>query len=119
MDPLTSINHVYSLVIQEESNRKNLMQIEDNSILVNVAQRLDFNHKENFHKSSNRVCTFFHHNSHTIDFCYKKYRHPNDDRNKPYVNKTHMDNTKPRQQVDEIEVASSVKHQYSYFSNSI
>lgn len=46
MDPPTLINHIHSFVIQEESNRKNLMQIEDNSILVNVAQRLDFNHRK-------------------------------------------------------------------------
>lgn len=42
MDPLPSIKHIKSLVIQEEINHTNFIQIKDNSILVNVAQIFDF-----------------------------------------------------------------------------
>lgn len=42
MEPLPPINKVYSLVAQEENNQKSVNHTEDdNSLLVNAAQRFD------------------------------------------------------------------------------
>jgi hypothetical protein len=82
MDPLPSLNKVYSLVVQEESNHKSLLPTEndDSSLLVNSSDA-----KKQFPcgkgnasgKNSNRICTFCGKNNHTVDSCYAKHGHPN------------------------------------------
>lgn len=73
MDHLSSINQIYSLVVQEESNHKNVAHVEDNSILVNATYKPDFKHKNGFNKgkTSTRVCSFCNRSGHTVDFCYR------------------------------------------------
>jgi hypothetical protein len=63
MDPLPSLNKVYSLVVQEESNHKSLLPTEndDSSLLVNSsdAKKQFPRGKGNASgKNSNRICTF-------------------------------------------------------------
>lgn len=72
MDPLPFINRIYSLVIEEETNHRNLMTIEDTFILINVAYKPNFKNKCTSHnfKNSIRIDTFCHISCCTIDFLY-------------------------------------------------
>jgi len=89
MDPLPSINKVYSMVIQEESNNVALtppVSTEDSSILVNASNvRKTFMHGKVSgapqSKKKSRYCTFCHRNNHTVEYCYQKHGYPNT--NKP------------------------------------
>lgn len=93
MDHLPSINRIYSLVVQEESNHKNVVVVEDNSILVNATHIPDSKHKGglNAGKPSTTVSTFCNRNEHTIGFCYQKYGHPNFNKNKSFINVSQVD----------------------------
>lgn len=93
MDPFPPINRIYSFVVQEESNHKNLVAIEDNIILVNAAQRHDFKYKGGFNASKppTRVCRFCNRSGHTIDFFYQKHGRPNFNKNKTYINVSKVD----------------------------
>jgi hypothetical protein len=82
MDPLPTLNKVYSLVVQEESNHKSLTVagIDDSPLLANAADaRKQSNRGKGVapSKNSNRVCTFCGKNNHTVEFCYAKHGHPN------------------------------------------
>jgi hypothetical protein len=82
MDPLPTLNKVYSLVVQEESNHKSLIVVEtdDSPLLANAADaRKQPNRGKGIAsgKNSNRVCTFCGKNNHTVEFCYAKHGHPN------------------------------------------
>lgn len=85
------------------------MQIEDNSILVNVAQRPHFKNKGTFHNfmNSNRFCTLCHRSGHTIDFCYKRYRHPNFNKHNSDVNVSQLHSKERSRPVDEALMAFS------------
>jgi len=82
MDPLPSINKVYSLVIQEESNNCSVSippSREDSSILVNASDaRKHFGcGKGNAGtKNKSRFCTFCNRTNHTVEFCYQKHGYP-------------------------------------------
>ncbi|CAJ2644691.1 unnamed protein product [Trifolium pratense] len=87
MDPLPTINKVYSLVVQEESNHALLNPVvsnsDDSNVLVNASDaRRSFNRgKSPMHsgkgKGDTRHCTFCDKNGHTVDWCYKKHGNPN------------------------------------------
>lgn len=100
-------------MVQEDNNHKNLTPPNDISILFNVAQRPDFKNKGNFNNYKNHpcVCAFCHGNGHTINFCYQKHGHPNFNKNKYFVNASHVD-TSP-QQLEETQVASSARNNAS------
>lgn len=91
MDPLPSINKVYSMVVQEESNNTPLPSVpmEDTSILVNASDaRKPYGRGKSpsgsaQSKGTSRYCTFCHGNNHTVDFCYQKHGYPN--ANKPHA----------------------------------
>jgi len=81
MDPLPSINKVYSMVAQEESNNVAStphVSTEDSSILVNASDA-----RKPFmlgkvsgapqSKNNSRYCTFCHRNNHTVEYCYQKH----------------------------------------------
>lgn len=91
IDLLPLINRIYSLVVQEESNHKNITPIEDNSILVHATHKPDFKHKNGYSnvKNSHRVCTFCHKSGHAIDFCYQNHGHPNF-KKKSRINGSHI-----------------------------
>jgi len=82
LDPLPSLNKVYSLVVQEESNNASLTQLsvfEDSSIQVNATDtRKSQGRGKSFsqHKPT-RFCTFCNRTNHTVDFCYMKHGYPN------------------------------------------
>jgi len=89
LDPLPSLNKVYSLVVQEESDNASLTTLsvpEDSSIQVNAGDtRKPQGRGKSFsqHKPP-RLCTFCNRTNHTVDFCYMKHGYPNV--NKPRVN---------------------------------
>jgi hypothetical protein len=84
MDPLPSLNKVYSLVVQEESNNKSLIiSAEDDSSSSSLINAFDAKKQPNHGKGiapskpSNRVCTYCGKKNHTVEFCYAKHGHPN------------------------------------------
>ncbi|XP_058775889.1 uncharacterized protein LOC131650182 [Vicia villosa] len=93
MDPLPSINRIYSLVVQEESHHQTTTPPDESSVLVNAAQKYDFKHKGGFHKNTPRVCTFCNRTGHTVDFCYQKHGHPNFNKNKSFINASQVENS--------------------------
>jgi hypothetical protein len=95
MDPLPSLNKVYSLVIQEESNHAPILSLpaDESSVLVNATDskkpygrgRGSYNHNKN----SSRHCTFCNRTNHTIDTCYLKHGFPNANKSANSNNVTH------------------------------
>jgi len=85
MDPLPSINKVYSMVVQEESNNAAPtphISTEDSSILVNVSDaRKPFMRGKASgapqSKNNSRYCTCCHRNNHTVEYSYQKHGYPN------------------------------------------
>jgi len=85
MDPLPSINKVYSMVVQGESNNTSITPVsgEDSSILVNASNARKSNGRGKpsagppQSKNNSRYCTFCHKSNHTVDFCYMKHGYPN------------------------------------------
>jgi hypothetical protein len=87
IDPLPSLNKVYSLVIQEESNHAPILSLpsDESNVLVNATDskkpygrgRGSYGNQKN----SSRHCTFCNRSNHTIDTCYLKHGFPN--ANKP------------------------------------
>lgn len=82
LDSLPSLNKVFSLVIQEESNNvsaPSLPSIEEGSALVNVsdARRPQGRGRGSFTKPSSRYCSFCNGYNHIVEYCYLKHGFPN------------------------------------------
>ena len=82
MDPLPSLNKVFSLVIQEESNNifaPTLPTLDDSNVSINAydARKPQGRGKGSYNKPPTRHCTFCNKNNHTVDFCYQKHGFPN------------------------------------------
>lgn len=83
LDPLPSINKVYSLVIQEESNNHSLSVPPDESLsLVNATESSHGRGRGRGRGYSSgfrppRQCSFCGKHNHTVDYCYQKHGHPN------------------------------------------
>jgi hypothetical protein len=84
MDDLPSLNNIYSLVVQEESNDSVLIShvsLDEPSVLVKYASDLrkpyGRDKGSSTNKSSTRFFTFFNKYIHTIEYCHKKHGHPN------------------------------------------
>jgi hypothetical protein len=91
MDPLPSINKVYSLVVQEESNNTQLASpasVDDSNILVNATDtsRGYGRGKNNFGGKGSRYCTFCNRTNHTVETCYQKHGFPPFNKPKPSAN---------------------------------
>lgn len=91
------------------------MPTKDTSILVNVAQRLDFKNKGSFNnfKNSTRVCTFGHKSGHTIDFCYQNHGHPNFNKLKSSLNASYLELNASPQQTDDTQVVAPASNNVS------
>ena len=83
LDPLPSLNKVYSLVVQEESNNSlpsSVSVSDDSTIQLNASEveKSQWRGKGSFFNSQKptRYCTFCHKTNHTIDFCYQTHGHP-------------------------------------------
>jgi hypothetical protein len=81
LDPLPSLNKVFSLVIQEESNNvlaPSLPTLEEGSVLVNAsdARRPQGRGRGSSTKPSARYCSFCNRYNHTVEFCYQKHGFP-------------------------------------------
>jgi hypothetical protein len=87
MDPLPTINKVYSLVVQEESNfavsNPMASTSDESNVLVNASDsKKQFNRGKSpmtsgKGKGDTRHCTFCDKSGHTVDWCYKKHGNPN------------------------------------------
>ena len=82
LDPLPSLNKVFSFIIQEESNNvlaPSLPFLEEGYVLVNAsdARRPQGRGRGSFNKPSSRYCSFCNRYNHTIEFCYQKHGFPN------------------------------------------
>ena len=124
MDPLPSINKVYSMVIQEESNNTAPtphVSAEDSSILVNASDaRKPFMRGKVSgapqSKNNSRYCTFCHRNNHIVEYCYQKHGYPN--ANKPVassnvVNSNHaMDFTTSSEGTSTVSQTGLTQEQY-------
>jgi len=91
MDPLSSINKVYSLVVQEESNNvqiSSLAPIHDSNILVNAtdATRSYGRGKNNCGGKGSRYCSFCNRTNHTVETYYQKHEFPPFIKSKSSVN---------------------------------
>jgi hypothetical protein len=74
MDPLPTLNKVFSLVIQEERNNASvpsMATLEDSSVSINAydARKSQGRGKGGYNKPT-RHCTFCNKTNHTIDYCY-------------------------------------------------
>jgi len=94
LHPLPTLNKVYSLVIQEESNSASILPInvgEDTFVQLNASDARRFSPRgktvtpNNSNKPA-RYCTFCHRNNHTVDFCYEKHGYPNGNKPQPRSN---------------------------------
>jgi hypothetical protein len=110
MDPLPSINKVYSLVVQEESNNESVISLDDSSVLVNASNARKPPNRDkcpSSSKNSNRVCTYCGRNGHTVDFCYAKHGHPNVNKGQASANASHGENLESKFANSVTEVGSS------------
>ncbi|MCI39824.1 retrovirus-related pol polyprotein from transposon TNT 1-94, partial [Trifolium medium] len=71
MDPLPSINKVFSMVIQHE-HQGNFSNSDESSALINAAR----SGKGVSTQKSSRVCTYCGMSNHIVDQCYKKHGLP-------------------------------------------
>jgi len=81
MDPLPTLNNVFSLVIQEESNNPSvsaMVTLEDSSVSINAydARKSQGRGKGVYNKPT-RHCTFCNKTNHTVEFCYQMHGFPN------------------------------------------
>jgi hypothetical protein len=91
MDHLPSINKVYSLVVQEESNNVQITSPappDDSNLLVNAteATRSYGRGKNNFGGKGSRYCSFCNRTNHTVETCYQKHGFPPFIKPKPSTN---------------------------------
>jgi hypothetical protein len=110
MDPLPSINKVYSSVVQEESNNESVISLDDSSVLVNASNARKPPNRDkcpSSSKNSNRVCTYCGRNGHTVDFCYAKHGHPNVNKGQASANASHGENLESKFANSVTEVGSS------------
>ena len=96
MDPLPSLNKVFSLVIHEESNNvfiPAMVTLDDSSVSINAydARKFQGRGKGAYNKPPTRHCTFCNKNNHTVDFCYQKHGFPNVNRPNSQANATSSD----------------------------
>lgn len=98
MDPLPSINKVYSLVIQEKSNNHYVdSSIDDHVSLVNASDSRNKPQERGTRYSTGpkppRHCSFCGRNNHTVDYCYAKHGHPNFQKQAPSINTSSSNET--------------------------
>lgn len=80
MDPLPSINRVFSMVIQHE--RQNIQIVSDDSFVNAVDRRFGQGrgrggYNQNFDgRNSSKICSFCGKTGHTVDVCYRKHGYP-------------------------------------------
>jgi hypothetical protein len=81
LDPLPSINKVYSLVVQEESNNLSLASsnIEPFFVANTTESRKPQGRGRGYYNSykPSRHCTFCGKSNHTVEYCYQKHGYPN------------------------------------------
>ncbi|GAU41219.1 hypothetical protein TSUD_128950 [Trifolium subterraneum] len=85
MDPLPTLNKVFSMVIQHE-RQCGFASSDESKILINAARSKNFTSKP-----PTRVCTFCGKDNHIVDNCYKKYGLPPHLKNRVSANHATLD----------------------------
>jgi len=111
LDPLPSINKVYSLVVQEESNNESLSSPIDESLsLINASEsRKPHGRGRGYSHGFKppRHCCFCGKSNHTIEFCYQKHGHPNFQKQNASVNASSSNDEVEAQSWGSSEASSS------------
>jgi len=114
LDPLPSINKVYSLVIQEESNNHSLSSPIDESLSsVNASESRRPQGRARGYSPGFRPprhCSFCGKNNHIVEFCYQKHGYPNFQKQGSSVNVSSS--------TDEVESLSGSSTEASSLSSS-
>ncbi|KAG5049753.1 hypothetical protein JHK85_010856 [Glycine max] len=86
MDPLPPVNHVFSMIIQQERHNSSSPIIDESNTFVNVAQSTFRRRRgggvpagqssDNTRTFSNKKCIYCGRNGHTVDICYAKHGYP-------------------------------------------
>ncbi|XP_058772811.1 uncharacterized protein LOC131646889 [Vicia villosa] len=76
MDPLPSINKIFSMVIQHECQIQVPTVSDESQSLINATEYKKFGGKSTNLKHGNRVCMFCGKTNHTVDNCFKKHGVP-------------------------------------------
>jgi len=119
LDPLSFINKVYSLVIQEESNNHYVSFLIDEPLsIINVvdSRKPQGRGRGRVYFSGfkpPRHCSFCGKNNHTIEYCYQKHGHSN-----PNFQK-HSFSVNASSSIEEIEAQSGSCNDASSSPNSI
>ncbi|GAU49924.1 hypothetical protein TSUD_180420 [Trifolium subterraneum] len=85
MDPLPTLNKVFSMVIQHE-RQCGFAGSDESKIMINAARSKNFTSKP-----LTRVCTFCGKDNHIVDNCYKKYGLPPNLKNRVSANHATLD----------------------------
>jgi len=117
LDPLPSINMVYSLVVREESNNHSLPSSIDKPLsIINAYDSCKHQGRGKGYFNGfkpPRHCSFCGKNNHNIEYCYQKHGHPN-----PNFQK-HSSSVNASSSIDEIEAQSGSCNDASSSPNSI
>ncbi|XP_050896610.1 uncharacterized protein LOC127103389 [Lathyrus oleraceus] len=76
MDPLPTMNKIFSVVIQHERQIQLLIPNDESQTLINDADSKRFGARNNAFKHGVRVCIFCGKTNHTIEHCFKKHGVP-------------------------------------------
>jgi len=98
LDPFPSLNKVYSLVVQEESNNASLTSLsvsEDSFVQINDTntRKSQGCGKGSYGNKPTRFCTFCNRTNHTVDFCYIKHGYLNVNKPSPRANAAYQENS--------------------------
>lgn len=76
MDPLPTMNKIFSMVIQHERQLQLPIPHDEAQTLINVADSKRFGARNNAFKHGVRICTFCGKTNHTVENCFKKHGVP-------------------------------------------
>jgi len=77
MDPLPSINRIFSMVIQHE-RQGNFIVNDDSKVLINIVDKRMQGRRKGFVQNSGprKICAYCGKTGHTVDTCYRKHGFP-------------------------------------------
>ena len=115
MNPLPTMNKIFSMVMQHERQFKLSLPVDDSTVLVNSVGKSQGRGRGNGNPNSNgnrnnafipgqkRSCSFCGRDGHTIDTCYRKHGFPPNYGNKNFakVNNSSLETNEEREDLDD------------------